>query len=77
VAWFAGLFAGTALVGFVIALATFFVVFLRVRAGVSWLRVAVLTAGGLSVILVLGHFLVLDFPRGLLQDMVDLPWPLR
>jgi putative tricarboxylic transport membrane protein len=77
VAWFAGLFVGAALVGFIIALAAFFVVFLRVRAGVSWLRVAVLTAGGLSVILVLGHFLVLDFPRGLLQDMVDLPWPLR
>ena len=63
--------------GFIIALAIFFVVFLRVRAGASWVRTAILTAGSLSVVLVLGYFLVLDFPRGLLQDMVDLPWPLR
>jgi hypothetical protein len=35
-----------------------------------------MTAGGLAVLAFMGHMLHLDYPRGLLQDWVDLPWPL-
>jgi hypothetical protein len=31
----------------------------------------------LACVLLLGHALSLDFPRGLLQEFVDLPWPLN
>jgi hypothetical protein len=33
------------------------------------------TVAMLACVLVLGHALSLDFPRGLLQAYVDLPWP--
>ncbi len=76
IGWIASLLVGTALFGFVIALTAFFVVFLRVRAAASWLQILLLTTAGVAFMLVLGHALVLDFPRGLLQAYVDLPWPL-
>jgi putative tricarboxylic transport membrane protein len=77
VAWFAAMFAGTALVGFIPAITTFFLVFLTVKAKAPiWLTV-LLTGCGISLMLVLGYMLVLDFPSGLLQDYVELPWPLR
>ena len=75
--WLVGLIALTALFGFVIALVTFFVVALRVRAGLDWLRVAILTGGGLTVLLVLAGVLNRDFPAGMLQEFVDLPWPFK
>jgi putative tricarboxylic transport membrane protein len=77
IAWFAGLLVASALVGFVLALVGFFIAFLRIRAEVSWPRTIALTAAGVGLMLLLGYFLVLDFPRGLLQDIVRLPWPLR
>ena len=38
------------------------------------------TLGGLLAVLLfstLGHFLTLDYPSGLLQAMLELPWPLE
>jgi putative tricarboxylic transport membrane protein len=77
IAWFAGLLVASALVGFILAIVAFFIAFLRLRAEVSWLRTIILTAAGVGLMILLGYFLVLDFPRGLLQDFVRLPWPLR
>jgi putative tricarboxylic transport membrane protein len=77
IAWFAGLLVASALVGFIIAITAFFIAFLRLRADVSWLRTIILTSAGVGLMILLGYFLVLDFPRGLLQDFVRLPWPLR
>ncbi|MEM7427060.1 MAG: tripartite tricarboxylate transporter permease, partial [Pseudomonadota bacterium] len=74
-AWFASLLALTALFGFVIALAIFFVAFLRIRARAEWLRIGLLTAGGVGILLVMAAALNRDFPPGLLQDLVELPWP--
>ena len=74
-AWFAGLLALTALAGFVIALTVFFLAFLRIRAGVSWARTLILTAVGLGFILLMASTLNRDFPPGLLQEVLDLPWP--
>ncbi len=76
VLWVGGLVAGTALFGFLIAITVFFIAFLRLKAGASWVRTLLLTilaVGGMSF---LAWTLVLDFPGGLLQDLVDLPWPL-
>ena len=67
----------TALLGFVLALAVFLLAFLRLRAGQSWPRTAILSACGLVFMLTMAGVLHRDFPPGLLQSLVDLPWPLR
>ncbi|MEM7641133.1 MAG: tripartite tricarboxylate transporter permease [Pseudomonadota bacterium] len=74
--WFAFLLGLSALIGFILALTAFLIAFLRMRAGISWTRAVVLTAIGLAVLIFLGGTLGRDFPPGLLQDVVDLPWPL-
>jgi len=74
--WFAFLLALSALLGFVLALAIFFVAFLRYRARIGWILAVVLTAAGVGLITFLGGVLGRDFPPGLLQTFYDLPWPL-
>lgn len=76
IAWLVGLVAGVAAFGFVISLAAFFIAYLRVKAGATWARTLLLTGAALAGILSLAHILVLDFPSGYLQSLVELPWPL-
>jgi TctA family transporter len=75
--WFAGLIAGTALVGFLLASIAFFIAFLRWPARCTWTTTIVLTAIANAGLVAVADILVLDFPAGLLQSLVDLPWPLR
>ncbi|NGM20031.1 tripartite tricarboxylate transporter permease [Roseomonas stagni] len=75
--WFAGLILGSALVGFLLASIVFFLAFLRVAAKCSWTKTLVLTAIANGGLVAVADILVLDFPNGLLQSMIDLPWPLR
>ena len=75
-AWFAGLLVLSSIFGFIIALALFLVSFLRIRAGLSWARTAVLTVAGIGFICFIAGTLNRDFPPGLLQEYVTLPWPL-
>lgn len=75
--WVAGLVALAALIGFFLANILFFLAFLRRAARCSWPTALVLTAIACGVLLVSAQVLVLDFPAGVLQAMVDLPWPLR
>lgn len=74
--WFALLLVLSALLGFILALGIFFLAFLRIRARLGWLFAGVLTASALALMTFLGGILGRDFPPGLLQDLVDLPWPL-
>ncbi len=76
-AWFAGLIAATWVLGFILALAGFLVTFLRVRAQAPWPKTLILTACGLALMCVMAGALNRDFPPGLLQHAVDLPWPLK
>ena len=75
-AWFLMLLILTGLFGFVIAAAAFLVAFLRIRGGLGWAWATGYSAIGLAFILFLARVLGRDFPPGLLQDFVDLPWPL-
>ncbi len=75
-AWFAGLLALTALLGFVLALAIFLFAFIRVRARRSWGFAALYSVAGIGFICMMAGLLNRDFPAGLLQDLVKLPWPL-
>ncbi|ATI43851.1 tricarboxylate transporter (plasmid) [Pacificitalea manganoxidans] len=74
--WFVALLALTGLFGFVIAAVLFLLVFFRLRGGLSWMASALYAAGGIAFILFLASVLGRDFPPGLLQSYVQLPWPL-
>ncbi|WP_415715646.1 tripartite tricarboxylate transporter permease [Roseibium sp.] len=79
--FFLGLLAGmlllAALVGFVLGIATFIFLFLWLRANVAWWK-ALLGAGGFVLFLgVLSNQLTLQYPTGLLQSWITLPWPLQ
>ena len=75
-AWFASLLAATALFGFIIALAGFLLLFIRHRAGKSWVYAATYAASGIAFICLMAWVLNRDFPPGILQSYADLPWPL-
>jgi len=75
-AWFAALLVGAALVGFILALSVFLLAFIRFRAGKSWGYAALYTAAGIAFICAMAWTLNRDFPPGLLQSYVNLPWPL-
>ncbi len=75
-AWFASLLIFASLVGFIIALAVFLLAFLLVRARLTLPRASLFTALGIGFMCVMAGSLNRDFPPGLLQEYVKLPWPL-
>jgi TctA family transporter len=75
-AWFASLLVLSSLFGFILALTVFLLTFIRVRAQCSWLKTLILTASGLALMCFMAGSLHRDFPPGLLQAFVELPWPL-
>lgn len=76
VLWIAGLVVLSALIGFFLALVIFFVTFLRVRAKASWKATILSTLGAAGFLTGLSYVLSLNFPEGILQSLVELPWPL-
>jgi len=76
-AWFASLIVATWFVGFILALIGFLITFFRVRAGAGWAKTLVLAACGIGLMCLMAGLLNRDFPPGLLQGAVDLPWPLK
>ena len=74
--WFASLLLASAIVGFILALAGFLLLFIRIRAGKSWVYAALYTVAGIAFICAMAWTLNRDFPPGLLQSYFDLPWPL-
>ncbi|MEM7042354.1 MAG: tripartite tricarboxylate transporter permease [Pseudomonadota bacterium] len=74
-AWFVSLLLLTAIFGFVIALTLFFLAFLLFRARTTPLHAVILTVAGVGAVLIIAYALNRDFPPGLLQDMIELPWP--
>lgn len=77
VIWFAFLFGMTALIGFILSLAVFITAYLVRRTSLGWLKSLVYTALCIAFMSTLGHFLTLDFPAGVLQSWVEMPWPLK
>ncbi|OGA22859.1 MAG: tricarboxylate transporter [Betaproteobacteria bacterium RIFCSPLOWO2_02_FULL_67_26] len=76
-AWMLGLLGATALAGFVLGVFAFITAFLRLKAGVVWHRAALAASGAIAVLAFLSHVFVLDYPTGLLQRLIELPWPLN
>jgi TctA family transporter len=75
--WMLGLLAASAALGFVLGVFVYISVFLRVKAGVAWPKAALAASGAAVVLGVLSHVLVLDYPGGALQHLVNMPWPLN
>ena len=73
--WFAGLLILTSLLGFILALAIFLVSFFRLRAAISWAQTLLLSAVAIGFICFMASVLNRDFPPGLLQHYMVLPWP--
>jgi hypothetical protein len=73
--WMLGLLAATAVLGFVLGVFAFITIFLRVEARVVWAKAAVAASGAVAVLGVLSYVLVLDYPEGVLQHLVAMPWP--
>jgi hypothetical protein len=76
-AWMLGLLGASALAGFVLGIFAFISVFLRVKARVAWQRAMLAAFGAVALLAVLSHVLVLDYPAGILQHLVEMPWPLN
>jgi putative tricarboxylic transport membrane protein len=74
--WFLVLLVLSGFFGFVIAAALFLLAFFRLRCELTWLATTLYAAAGVAFILFLASALGRDFPPGLLQEFVDLPWPL-
>jgi hypothetical protein len=47
------------------------------RTSLGWPRSLLYAAVCIAFMSTVGHFMTLDFPAGLLQRMVELPWPLK
>ena len=73
--WFAGLLILTSLLGFILALAIFLVSFFRLRAAISWAQTLLLSSVAIGFICFMASVLNRDFPPGLLQHYMVLPWP--
>lgn len=74
--WFFALLAMSFVLGLILALVAFLVAFFRIRAGLSWKASAGYSAAGIAFICGLAWVLGRDFPPGLLQSYIALPWPL-
>ncbi len=77
VLWLLGLVAATWLAGFFIAMTLFFIAFLHFKAEATIGRIIVLTGAAMGFLAGMGHILSLNFPDGILQDLVDMPWPFK
>ena len=65
-----------AITGFVIAVAVFLYAFLRGKAHLAHWRCLLGAASFVALLAIMSHFLTLEYPRGLLQSYINLPWPL-
>jgi putative tricarboxylic transport membrane protein len=75
--WLMAMLGVSALAGFVVGIASFIYVFVRLKAGLTHIGCTV--SAGIFVFLLgaLSHFMTLKYPEGLLQSYVTLPWPLQ
>jgi TctA family transporter len=74
-AWMLGLLGSIALVGFVLGIFAFITTFLRVKAQVKWPKAALAASGTIVLFGFLSYMLGLDYPEGILQQLVAMPWP--
>jgi len=75
--WLLAMLAVSAIAGFVIGIGAFIYLFVRLRAGLSHVACALCAGAFILLLGALSHFMTLQYPEGILQDYVTLPWPLQ
>jgi TctA family transporter len=75
-AWILLLLALTAAFGFILGVLAYITVFLKLKAQARWHTALLGALGAVAVLSAFGHLLALEYPRGLLQTVTTLPWPL-
>ena len=75
--WILALLAAIGIFGYMLGIFVYITAFLRVKAGSRWHWAMVGALGAVTVLSIFGHFLALDYPKGLLQGVTELPWPLN
>ncbi|MGH8665322.1 MAG: tripartite tricarboxylate transporter permease, partial [Burkholderiales bacterium] len=73
--WMLALLVVAGFVGFVLGVFVYIVAFLRIKAGSKWLGAILGGLGAVAVLSAFGHFMVLDYPQGVLQHVFEMPWP--
>jgi putative tricarboxylic transport membrane protein len=75
-AWILVLLALTAAFGFILGVLAYITMFLKLKAQARWHTALLGALGAVAVLSAFGHLLALEYPRGLLQTVTTLPWPL-
>jgi len=75
--WIMLLVGLVSLFGFIIAIIILFFAIMKNKTNLSLTKISVITFSAVVFMLILSHFMTLDFPGGLLQELVTLPWPLN
>lgn len=76
IGWIGALILGCYLAGYVLSTFIFFILFLHIKAQLSWFKSTLTGFIAIMFISTLAYIMVLDLPQGMLQDVVSLPWPL-
>lgn len=72
--WILGFLGGIGLVGFPIGCAVFIYTFITVKVGVSHRRNAIMGLSATVFLGIMSELLTLQYPPGLLQAFIDMPW---
>ncbi len=75
--WIIFLVVLVSLFGFIIGIVILFIAVMKNKTEMPLIKILTITTGGVALMLLLSHFMVLDFPSGLLQEYVQLPWPFK
>ena len=75
--WIIFLVVLVSLFGFIIGIVILFIAVMKNKTEMPLIKILTITTGGVALMLLLSHFMVLDFPSGLLQEYAQLPWPLK
>jgi putative tricarboxylic transport membrane protein len=75
--WLLGMLAVSALAGFVVGIGSFIYIFVRLKARVSHFICAIYAGVFVLLLGTLSYFMTLQYPEGILQSYVTLPWPLQ
>ena len=70
------LYVSISLIGYTLSITLFLVLFYRFITNTSWLVAIVAGLAGLGFISLISKLLVIDWPSGILQNWIGLPWPL-
>jgi hypothetical protein len=74
-AWMLGMLGAIALLGFVLGIYAFITTFLIIKGRARWYKAALAASGTIVLFAFLSYMLGLEYPAGILQWLLPMPWP--